>query len=766
MELVFLNMRAAHVDPRNVKLPPYKPPPSLEEARIRFERLPWNLSLVALVVLVAHAWKGEGGPALVGPLCYALFGVGLWIKTPMRWRPLLSLPLLCVSLYGLGKFSSAFGADLLRWPLRMVITPMLALSGMFLGTRLPAYFAGGLAVMALPLIGHVGWIPGTEAAGWLLPGGNTVEWGLQVTAIVYLIFASCTKDDKRGIFLPVWLLGMAFLGIAVSAVSWWYTVVNQSGFVAGMRPGPGPSAELFYRLFGGVVFVALLNSVRDSRIQALKMQRLNLRLDRQFQRNRRTLVQLKEAREVAVQASRAKSEFLANMSHEIRNPLNVVVGMTRLLAEGASGAARTRQISTLTHASEQLLALVSNVLDLSKIEAGAAGLAPEVFSPKKLLDSLKHMFEPQATAKGIALKVKFERDVPAWVEADVLHLKQVSVNLIGNALRFTSEGSVEVSLGFAGDFLRIEVRDSGPGVSDEDRLRLFSDYAQGSNVSTDSKRKGTGLGLSISRKLVALMGGEIGVESRLGEGSTFWFRVPVTPADAPSTRKQKFSRKSLNILVVDDDAFNREVAESTLQSLGWKAITCSRGEQALAYLAKPRRPIDAILLDRRMPGMDGLTLARKIRETGCKLPILCVTGSATLEEAEESLTAGMDAVVVKPYSRETLHREIAKLTLAPKRSGNGETKASKKLWGIFLKTMRDGLVELGRSVEAGDAAAMSMTAHRLRSSCLFLGLTDLAETCGRLEFGSADPAADLETLKRDFRELSKEGGIERSQIAA
>ena len=384
-----------------------------------------------------------------------------------------------------------------------------------------------------------------------------------------------------------------------------------------------------------------------------------------LERNRTELV---AAKEEAESTTRTKSEFLANMSHEIRTPMNGVLGMLELLEQSALPATERGFARTARASAEALLALLNDILDFSKIEAGKLRLETIDFDVRELVEEVGALLAKQAHTRGIELLCVVPSDLPPRLRGDPSRLRQVLVNLVGNAIKFTHEGEVALSLKFETPLegmakVTFEVRDSGIGMSTETMLRLFKPFTQ-ADSSTTRKYGGTGLGLAISRQLVAIMGGELAVMSEEGHGSTFWFSLTLPLGDGTQHSMQAGTVLSgLRVLVVDDNATNRLIVEHHLSAWGLNFEAAGDGAAAWELIqreAERNRRFDLILLDHHMPGMDGMTLSRHIAQDPrvCKVPRILLSSSGRLT-AEEAAESGLDSSLAKPLRARQLYEAIA-----------------------------------------------------------------------------------------------------------
>ena len=386
--------------------------------------------------------------------------------------------------------------------------------------------------------------------------------------------------------------------------------------------------------------------------------------------------ELKIAKEEAERASRAKSTFLANMSHEIRTPMNAVLGMTYLALRRATDAQDRDYLERIQQSAQHLLGIIDDILDFSKIEADKLSLEHISFSLAGVLKNFSNLIVDKAAAKGLKLSIEVDPDVPDALVGDPLRIGQILINYGNNAVKFTDQGEIQVQLdllerGAQHVVLRCAVRDTGIGLSDEHRQRLFQSFHQ-ADPSISRQYGGTGLGLAIASRLAAMMGGAVGVDSQLGEGSTFWFsaRFELAPATAqqsqaiplgpqpggggPSPAAGEPGPRPTRVLVVDDNDVNLLIAREILAEAGLHVQTAGNGRQALERLQAD--DFDLVFMDMQMPVMDGLEATRQIRARPGRrrVPIVAMTANALSVDRELCLQAGMDDVVTKPIDPDLL----------------------------------------------------------------------------------------------------------------
>lgn len=387
----------------------------------------------------------------------------------------------------------------------------------------------------------------------------------------------------------------------------------------------------------------------------------------QLQRLEATNAQLDQARSQAVQASRVKSRFLTAMSHEMRTPLNGILGYAQLLRlEGGLDAVQSMRVEGMLVASNHLLQMIRRVLDLSEIEAGHAALQLAAVDPREIAAACLDLVRPTAVAKQLSLELSVAVEVPGQIVTDPTRLRQVLLNLLGNAVKFTQQGKVELRLSSAsgGMGLRFEVADTGPGIPNGQRHRLFGEY-QRFAATPGTMIEGAGLGLSLSAGLAVLLGGQLHHQDNPAGGSLFRLDLPLTlgmpdSEAAASPAARQIPAQALRVLVVDDVGMNRDVATGLLQSAG-HAVTCAEsGTQAVALVAG--KGFDIVLMDLCMPAVDGLEATRQIRALpglAGRVPIVAMTAQAFSDQVQDCYAAGMDGHLVKPFTLETLLDALA-----------------------------------------------------------------------------------------------------------
>ncbi|MGZ3654351.1 MAG: ATP-binding protein [Bdellovibrionota bacterium] len=489
-------------------------------------------------------------------------------------------------------------------------------------------------------------------------------------------------------------------------------------------------------------------------------------------------IALQKEKELSQQAARVKSDFLANMSHEIRTPLNAIVGMSSLALDCQVDEEARDCLGTVKTAADSLLTLVNDILDFSKIEAGGIRLELSDFRLRSLLKNATDVIQPLAQVKGITLRCEDGTEPGTAVRGDPGRLLQVLLNLLSNAVKFTPKGGeVKLCLKRAADArFRFEIRDNGIGISESSRKELFLPFIQ-ADPSTARKFGGTGLGLSICKRLVGLMGGVIDLDSMPGQGSTFWFELPLAAAHSEIDSLEEedetgggapASRSNARVLVADDNPANQKVILRLLEKLGYSPEVVTNGREALA--AFENRHFDLVLMDCQMPEMDGYEATRRIRATeqstsrAGHTPVVALTAHALSGDRDKCREAGMDDYLSKPVTLRELARATSRWTKRAPRLAEAAPSASteagsqidpilnmsylknleqlnapgksdiiRELAVIFLESGAEKLAALRGAAAKGETESVRFGAHSLKSTCHNVGAVRSAKVCGELE---------------------------------
>jgi len=481
------------------------------------------------------------------------------------------------------------------------------------------------------------------------------------------------------------------------------------------------------------------------------------------------------ARVEAESASRAKSVFLANMSHEIRTPFHGLLGMMSLLQETPLSAQQSGYLHTAKESANHLLAILNDILDISKLESGNLHVVPEAVDLARLVREVDSLMRVQAQSKGLTLHVTMDADVPRWVRADPTRLKQILFNLLSNAVKFTSVGhvrlKVEAGLGDAAGRVVFSVIDTGIGMDAATQARVFQRFVQGDET-TSRRHGGTGLGLEISRSLAQLMNGDITVTSALGEGSSFVLTLPLPKIGPPAPGSSSPATagtgpgRMLKVLVAEDHPVNRAYLEAVLDKLGHQALFTENGEEAVR--AAQEQDFDIVLMDLHMPVMDGFAAARAIRALPLPrgaMPIVALTADAFQDSQEQARQSGMDEMLTKPAHLPQLRELLTRYgglvgtptPLTPATAADGSTDIVDRatveqfhaalspqkyvaLLSSFFESHAAMLQRLRDAMAEGDRSAVWSQAHALKGAALSLGLRAVVEHAEALKQAAGDAA--------------------------
>ena len=532
-----------------------------------------------------------------------------------------------------------------------------------------------------------------------------------------------------------------------------------------------PKNEYFNELSNIRLFIVVLGFILATSLSVILV-RIDLQKQRASGREREAIIQ----RQAAQTANEAKSQFLANMSHEIRTPMNAVLGMAELLLQENMNKRQLQYAGDIKMSAMSLLNIINDILDLSKIQSGKFSLSPVHYDFDMLIDSVGSVVQFLIYEKNVSFELDMQEHEESCLYGDDIRLRQVFLNLLGNAVKFTPEGHIRLTVRFTDTTVGITVSDTGIGIPSENIHTLFDAFEQ-ADVLTNRNTKGTGLGLTITKSIVEMMNGRISAESVYGHGASFHVEIPKILGDASMIRRYKTNENPISapdarILVVDDNRTNLTVAAGLLEGFGIKAETAESGSEAMELVRKNK--YDMVFMDHRMPGMNGVETTRAIRESGADVPIISLTASVYPEVKGKMLESGMNDYLTKPIIKTELIRilkkwipdeKIIKTNYSETDKNGPAEEGQKEFWAkteaiagldltaglqrvdgrrdLYEKTLRLTLLEIEKSdgnlnkfMAAGDMENFGVEVHGIRGTLANIGAMELSAAASELEAAS------------------------------